>query len=245
MKRTIVVACAVLLALAASGFAVAKGVDDTKSARGLSGTFTVTTPSHVNTRTCTTSDGKTIVTTDGTYTGTATGDADLTGTATFQARSVINTTDGVGVVSGRLKIDVPGQDTVAHFDGVYSAGQVAGLAIGHAHSPHARLVANISAGFVAGTGFSSGKLGGGTAAGAAVELGPGSCRPVKTVQQRSEARGTIGAVSPSSITVANLMCVVPPNLQAKVATLSLNQRAEIHCAVIGGVNTLVRVEKKG
>jgi hypothetical protein len=246
MKRTLVVAGVTVVALATTGFAVAKGLDDNaKSARALAGTFTATTPSRVDTRTCTTTDGKTIVTTNGTYTGMATGDADLTGAAKLQARSVINTTDGIGVVSGVLRIDVAGGDTLAHFDGVYSAGQVAGLAIGHAHTPHARLVANLSAGFVAGTGFSGGKLGGGTGAGAAVELGPGNCRPAKTVEQRSEARGTVGPVSATSITVAGLTCAVPPSLQAKVATLTANERAEIHCMLVGGVNTLVRVERKG
>ena len=161
---------------------------------------------------------------------------------------MINTTDGIGVVVGTLKIDVSsGRDTVAHFDAVYSSasgGQIAGLAIGHAHD-NARLVANISAGFVAASGFSSGKLGGGTNGGLATELGPGNCRPVKTVQQKSEARGTISAVSSTSITVAGLTCVVPTSLQAKVATLTMNGRAEIHCALNGTVNTLVGVERKG
>jgi hypothetical protein len=246
MKRTLVVAGVTVVALAATGFAVAKGLDDNaKSARALSGTFTATTPSRVDTRTCTTTDGKTIVTTNGTYTGTASGDADFTGPAKLQARSVINTTDGIGVVSGVLRIDVSGGDTLAHFDSVYSGGQVAGLAEGHAHTPFARLVANLSAGFVAGTGFSNGKLGGGTAGGAAVEIGPGSCRPVKTVQQRSEAHGTIGAVSASSITVAGLTCTVPASLQAKVAGLATGQRVEIRCMLVNGVNTLVRVDRKG
>jgi hypothetical protein len=246
MKRTLVVACVTTVALATTGFAVAKGLDDNaKSARALSGTFTATTPSKVETRTCTTADGKTIVTTSGTYTGAAGGDADLTGAAKLQARSVINTTDGVGVVSGWLKIDVAGGDTFAHFDGVYSGGQVVGLAVGHAHTPHARLVANLSAGFVAGTGFSGGKIGAGAAGGAAVELGPGNCRAAKTVQQKSEARGVVGPVSATSITVAGLTCTVPASLQAKVATLTVGQRAEIHCTLIGGVNTLVSVERKG
>jgi hypothetical protein len=248
MKRTLVVAVAAVVALAATGFAVAKGLDDgnNKSARALSGTFTATTPSRVETRTCTTADGKTIVSTNGVYTGTASGDADLTGPAKLQARSVINTTDGIGVVTGVLKIDVAsGRDTLAHFDGVYSGGQVAGLAIGHAHDPFARLVANVSAGFVAATGFSNGKIGGGTAGGAATELGPGNCRPVKSLQQKSEARGTISAVSSTSITVAGLTCTVPTSLQAKVAGLAVNDRAEIHCTLVGGVNTLVKVEHKG
>ena len=76
MKRTVVVVAAAVMALAATGFAVAKGLDDgnNRSARALSGVFAATTPSRVETRTCTTADGKTIVSTNGTYTGAASGD---------------------------------------------------------------------------------------------------------------------------------------------------------------------------
>ena len=64
------------------------------------------------------------------------------------------------------------------------------------------------------------------------------------MEQRSEARGTVGPVSATSITVAGLTCAVPASLQAKVATLTANERAEIHCMLGGGVNTLVLVERK-
>jgi len=243
MKRTLILASATLVALVATGFAVGKGLDGTKSAKSVAGTFTATTASQVQTRTCTTSDGKTIASTEGVYTGTAAGDADFTGPATLRARSLINSTDGIGVVSGTLRIDVAsGGDTVAHFDTVYSAGQIAGLASGHAQDPHARLLANLSSAFSAAGGFSNGKLGG-TSGGAAVELGPGSCEPSHTLKEKSEARGTVTAVSSTSITVAGLTCLVPTSLQAKVAGL-MGARAEIHCMLIGGVNTLVRVEKK-
>jgi hypothetical protein len=245
MKRTIAFAAATAVALVAAGLAVAHGLDSGASVRALAGTFDAKTASRLDTRTCTTADGKTIVTTTGVYTGAAAGDADLAGNATLRARSVINTTDNVGVVSGSLRIDVAsGRDTVADFSAVYSGGSIAGLAVGRAHDPSARLVANISAGFGSTTGFSGGKIGGGTGAGAAVEVGPGRCQTVKTVPQKSEARGTITALPPGSITVAGLTCTVPPNLQDRVSKLAVNDRAEIHCELVNGTNTLTRVEGK-
>lgn len=243
MKRTLAVATSVAAALVTAGIAVAHGVDGGKSAKAVSGTFTATTASRVTTRTCTTTDSKTVVTTDGTYTGTASGDADLTGPVTLHARSTINSTDNVGVVSGTLRIDVPDRDTSAQFTAVYSGGQIGGLAVGHAHSPSAQLVANLSAGFSGTGGFTSGKLGG-AAGGAAVELAPAGCTSTKTVQERSEARGTVTAVSATSITVAGLTCAVPASLQAKVAKLTVNSRAEIHCQLVSGTNTLTSVEQR-
>jgi hypothetical protein len=247
MKRTLILASAALVALVATGFAVAHGIDGTKSAKSVAGTFTTGTPSQFKTRSCTTSDGKALVATEGVYTGTATGDADLTGPITLKARSLVNSTDNVGVVSGTLRIDVAsGGDTVAHFDTVYSAGQIAGIASGHAQDPHAKLLGNLSSAFNFSStgGFGSGKLGGGTSGGAAVELGPGKCEPTKAVKETSEARGNVTAVSSTSITVAGLTCAVPATLQSKVATLTTASRAEIHCSLVGGVNTLVKVEKK-
>jgi hypothetical protein len=246
MKRTLILASAGLVALVSTGLAVANGIDGVRSAKSVAGTFATGTPSQFRTRSCTTTDGKTLVATEGVYTGPATGDADLTGTATLRARSLINSTDGVGVVSGTVRIHVAsGGDTYAHFDTVYSAGQIAGLANGHAQDPHAKLLANISSAFnfTSTGGFTGGKLGGGTSGGAAVELGPGRCEPSQTGKETSEARGTVTAVSLTSITVAGLTCSVPANLQSQVAGL-LNARAEIRCSLIGGVNTLVKVEKK-
>jgi hypothetical protein len=244
MKRTLIGAAAAVAVLLTAAIAVAHGVDGGRSVKAVTGSFTATSASHVQQRSCTTSDNKTVVVTDGVYTGTASGDPDLTGPATLHARSVINSTDNVGVVSGVLRIDVAsGRDTQAQLDAVYSGGQLAGLAVGHAHDPAARLVANVSAGFSATGGFSNGKIGG-TSGGAAVELLPAGCNTTRTLPEKSEARGTISSVSSSSITVAGLTCVVPAGLQAKVATLAVNGRAEIHCRLLNGVNTLIRVEKK-
>src|SRR3954453_1414028 len=174
MKRTLAATVATAAALTATGLAVARNLDSNTNVRSVAGTFAATTASRVDTKTCTTTDGKTLVTTTGTYTGTSAGDADLTGNATVHARSTINTTDNVGVVSGSLRIDVAsGRDTQADFSAVYSGGSLAGLAVGRAHDPAARLVANLSAGFTAAGGFTGGKIGGGHPPGGARRPGPG------------------------------------------------------------------------
>jgi len=180
---------------ATTGIAVAHGIDGGKTVKAATGTFTATTVGNSQTRSCTTTDGKTITVTNATYTGTATGDADLTGAATLQVRSSINTTDGFGVLQGRLKIAASGGNTNAHFDGVYDHGAVAGLASGHAATPHVALLANISASFGATTGFTGGKIGGGTAGGSAVWIGPANCSsssPEGAVTARATEAGEAG-----------------------------------------------------
>jgi hypothetical protein len=242
MKRTLTLAALVVAALAAASVAVARGSDDTKNARAVTGTFAATTASHVTTRTCTTSDNKALVVTDGMYTGTASGDPDLTGNATLRAHSVINTTDGIGRVVGTLRIDVAGRDTHAQFDTVYNGGSIAGLAVGHAHDPAARLIANLSAGFSSSGGFTDGKLGG-SSGGAAVEMTPGTCRPMRTIKEHSAARGTVSANTGSSITVAGLTCSVPSALQTRVGRFPTGSRAEIRCALVSGTNTLASITR--
>jgi hypothetical protein len=244
--RRLSFAAVVLVALIASSYAVAHGIEGAKSAKAVAGTFNATASS-VSTRTCTTTDGKTIVVTDGRYTGAATGDPDLTGAITLRAKSTINTTDGVGVVNGRLRIDVASsRDTEAEFSTVYDHGNIAGLAAGRAHDPSAKLIANLSAGFVAATGFTGGKIGGSTAAGSAVELSSaGGCNPARQNAEKSEARGAIFALSTTSITVAGLTCAIPADKSADVnAKFKQGDTAEIHCAFANGQNTLTRIEKK-
>jgi hypothetical protein len=243
MRKLFIVGVGVL-ALATAGLAVARGIT-TKTASAVTGGFTATTAANVDTRTCTTTDGKTIADSKGTYTGTASGSADLSGPITLNVHSTINTTDGFGIVSGKLKIDVAsGHDTVAAFDTVYDHGNVAGLAEGRAQaSPAVALVGNLSAGYSAAGGFTGGKIGSGASGGSAIELGPGTCAPAKPAVERSDARGTVSDVSSTSITVAGLQCNVPAPLTAKVATIAKGDRAEIHCQVVNGANTLQSVAK--
>jgi len=244
MRKTIYAVVA-LIALAATSVAVAHGIEGAKSQRAVAATFSAT-GSNVSTRTCTTADSKTVTITDGKYTGTASGDPDLTGAITLRARSIITSPDDVGTVSGTLRIDVAsGKDSQGAFSAVYDHGAIAGLAVGKAHQPNARLIANLSAGFSAASGFTSGKLGGGTAGGSAVEVSAGSCRANRPVNEKSEAHGTISALSATSITVAGLTCAIPSDKTADVnARFHQGDVAEIHCSLVSNANTLTRIDGK-
>src|SRR3954468_9501480 len=90
--RKLTLAIVGLVALVATSVAVAHGIEGAKTAKAVAGTFSATAGS-VTTRSCTTSDNKTVVVSDGKYTGTAAGDADLAGAITLRVRSVVNTTD--------------------------------------------------------------------------------------------------------------------------------------------------------
>jgi hypothetical protein len=233
-----------LAALLVTSIAVAHGIDGAKSAKAVAATFGAAA-GKTESRSCTTTDGKSITITTGRYTGTASGDPDLTGAITLYARSVVNTTDGVGVVDGQLRIDVAnGRDTYAGYSAVYDHGNIAGLASGRAHDPHARLVANLSAAFDPATGFANGsKLGGGTSGGSAVELVPGKCNAAsKPKPEKSAARGTITALNASSITVAGLTCAIAQADSNDVnSKFKVNDRVEIRCSLQNNVNTLTHI----
>jgi hypothetical protein len=205
------------------------------------------TQTKTSTRTCTTSDNRTIVVTDGTYTGTAAGDATLAGALSIHARSVIDTTNKVGLVTGQFRIDTSGQPNArGAFQAVYSAGQIAGLATGRAGASHTALVANLSAAFDPSTGFADGsKLGGGTSGGNAVELTPKACKQSDKppTHERSSAHGAISALSAGSITVAGLTCDLPSgsDVSTKYHT---NDVVAIECELSNGHNTLTKIGSK-
>lgn len=241
MKKLALVAVSVA-ALAGAGVAVAHGTDNgAQSVSAIAGSFTATTVSGSQTHSCTTSAGKTIASTKATYAGTASGSPDLTGAATIAARSTIDTTDGLGVVNGTLKIG----KTETHFSAVYDHGALAGTASGHTATPHVQLLANVSATFSTTTGFTGGKIGG-TSGGSAVELGPGGCGNETTPHKTVKSDGAITAVTAGSITVGSLTCTVPTSLAVTVATsYPVGTRVEIKCSNVGGTKTLVSVQKKG
>jgi hypothetical protein len=167
-----------LLVLVTAGLAVAKGLEPTKSVTTVAGTFAAATVQPIGKATsCTTSDGKTLVTAKARYSGVAAGDGNLAGPITLEARIVANSTDSIGVVDGKLRIDVAsGGATVARFTGVWVGGKLVGFATGHMRDRHAKLFANFSSGFAPATGFTGGKIGA-TDGGSAVAVGPGKCAP--------------------------------------------------------------------
>jgi len=238
--RKLTLIAAALVSLVVTGYAVANGFEGGSNPSEVAGAFSATEKS-TSSKNCTTTDGRTIVVTAGTYSGTATGDPDLTGAITLRTRSVVDTTKGIGLVSGGLKIDVAsGADTRATFTAVYDHGQLAGLALGRAHSPGAALVANLSAGFDPASGFSNGKLGGGTSGGSAVELTPRACKSSDSTHERSAARGSISDISSSSITVAGLSCTIPQGSDVG-SKYAKGDVVEIRCTYSNGTNTLTDI----
>src|SRR5579871_2438531 len=147
--RKLILPAVLVAALVPASIAVADGGFGfgASNPTAVAATFSAT-QTKTSTRTCTTSDNRTIVVTDGTYTGTATGDATLAGALTIRARSIIDTTNKVGLVTGQFGIDTSGQPNArGAFQAVYSTGQIAGLAAGRAGASHTSLVANLSAAF--------------------------------------------------------------------------------------------------
>ncbi|HEY3921015.1 MAG TPA: hypothetical protein VGL76_02775 [Gaiellaceae bacterium] len=231
------------------GVAVAHDGHGGKTVAAASATFTATTAGNARTETCTGSDGNAYATTRGTWTGTSTGDSNspsLTGNATIDATAVVNTTTGYGTVSGRIRIDgTSGGHVSANFDAVDTNGVIAGLAEGHGSPQGGQLVANLSASFAptgTATGFTNGKLGGGTTGGNAAFVTSGGCQPQQPQKPDTiKADGIVSAVSATSITAANTTCAIPSNLTSTVAGLNLtvgSSTVDMKCVAANGTNTL-------
>ena len=238
--RKLLLATVGLIALIATGVAVAHGIEGARTPSAVSATFSAT-GSNVTTTTCTTAANKSITITKGTYTGTSTGDTSLTGNVTLRTKSVINTTDNVGVVSGQLKISPSsGNGTNAMFTTVYDNGSIAGVAAGGGHQ--SQFVGNVSATFAPATGFTNGKIGGGTTGGSAVQFGTDSCSSAQTTSEHSSARGTISALSTTSITVAGLTCAIPSDQSSDInSKYKTGDSVQIQCSYANGQSTLTSI----
>ena len=241
MRRLILIVAALGL-LAGAGVAVAHDGQG-KTVKNVSATITATTGGNVRTDTCTGSDGNAYATTRGEWTGTATGtDPSLTGTATIDARAVVNTTTGYGEVSGHIRIDSTSGHTSANFDSVDTNGNLAGLVEGHGSAQWSQLVGNISGAWSASGGFPSLQVGNHTSGGDAVLLTSGGCQAQEQPKPDTiEVHGVVTAVNSTQITAAGVTCNIPTNLTATVTGLNLTvntSRVDMRCVVASGTNTL-------
>ena len=130
MRRMILASVAGLL-LVVAGVAVANGFDS-KAVKQVSATFAATTASNLRTSSCTGADGS-YAKSAATYTGTAVStEPSLNRPARIEASSFVNTTTGVGTVSGAgPHRHGRRQHTSFGFQGVLTHGSVVGLAAGH------------------------------------------------------------------------------------------------------------------
>jgi hypothetical protein len=228
--RRLVPTVIVLGVVLPASLAIARGF--ATSVNAVSATFTATSVTAVQTRTCTNSDGSWIDVT-GRYSGTAaSAEPTLNGPVTLVVRAQINTTKNLGTIDGQFTVaPSSGKATSGQMTAVYAGGQIAGLVTGGAN-PALKLVANISASYSSSGGFTNGKLGG-TLGGAAVELAPGDCAAPSPAARppKAEAEGAISAISATSISVGGLTCSIPTSLAATVASVGATpgNQVEIRC----------------
>jgi hypothetical protein len=178
MKKTRWIALAALVALAATGIAVAakdKGISTA------SASFDTSKGAQTKTRTCTGADG-TYELTHGVYTGTGTGL--LAGNVQLRFNSIVNTTEHLGLFKGTLTAR-EGNDlkVKAKLTAVLDGSNVSGFLNGRAKDAKAALLANFSA--TLGSNSLDGQLGGGSASNTAVLYAGTGC--TKTTVQKAAA----------------------------------------------------------
>ena len=216
MRRTVTIALgtAAALATAAVAFAVVPAVVGVSEATA---TFSTTTIEKSKMRSCT-ADAKTWERTDGHYTGTVLStNAVLAGTLMIKARTIYNTTDTLGYVSGSFRIRDDDSRMKGTFSGTIKDGKLVGYLTGKSHGNHAKVLGNLSATFAGGaTNFADGKIGAGSSADVLAVIGGPVCKDSTSEESgtsgkdgktekagRVEVKGEITALgtSPATITV--------------------------------------------
>ena len=178
-KKRLAAAGALVAALAVSGVAAAG--HRSQATQQAAADFSAGSVTRSHTTTCTAADGAYQETT-ATYTGTASSsDARLNGTLEIRASSVVNTTTGVGWVEGSFRVRGSGAGANGTIHAAIAGGNAVGSVVGNGQRQAGKLVTSFAAGFTPGGGFSSGKLGSGTANGAGVLFTRGTCTKQKNL----------------------------------------------------------------
>ena len=184
MLKTRWIALAAVVALAATGIAVAA---KDKGISAASASFTTDAGPKTKTRTCTGADG-TYELKHGVYAGTGTGL--LAGNVQLRFNSIVNTTENLGLVKGTLTARDGNELKVnAHFTAVVDGSNVSGFLNGRAKDAKAALLANFSA--TLGSSSLNGQLGGGSASNTAILYAGTGCTKT-TVQNAATAAAQNG-----------------------------------------------------
>ena len=154
LTRWISLALAAVLALTVSGIAVAHKANKATKTEAAQASFTAA-PDAAKTKTtqCTGTDG-TYNVTNGTYTGTSTGDPRLSGDLTVKTKTFVNSTNGLGFTQGRVWVRDTGTHKVKATAGLSAVntqqGKLDGFLLGQARDTdqgRVNLAANFSAVF--------------------------------------------------------------------------------------------------
>lgn len=249
MRRPIVLAVAGIAALGSAGGALAHSVLGNGLKTGtVAATFSAAPASSVNTRSCTGGDG-TYVITRGDWNGAASSaNGRLSGGITIHGELGMNQTTGLGWLVGRVKIDGGSDgriDAGGNLRAVISGGKLTGFVDGHIRD--AGTVYGSVTATVANGGLTDGAIGGGTVNPMALVIDNGSCTNAPAQKPVVSAKGTITAISATSVTVQPAggpaqTCAVGSDLAAAVAKLRAGDTAAITCGLVDGSYRLLRIE---
>ena len=254
MRKTILIAlgAAVALVTAAAAFAAftASGVSATTAS------FSTTKVEHLRTASCTGADSKAWTVTSGHYTGTAdfaNPATDFDGPLVIDARTTYSTTDGLGWVEGSFKVRNEPSKLNGRFTATLKGTQLVGWVSATSRGGHARVLGNLSATFVPGTGFTAGAVGStSSTAVLAVLAGPVCPKPKPEPHKRPvHVEGTISAIGNG--TVGSMVTVSSKGPSTATCTLdasspsttgfAVGDRVEMGCSYIGTTWTLRELKK--
>lgn len=247
MKRTLIASLAGLTALGIAGTAVAHGFDSGRKTSTVAATFSAAPASSISTRSCVGADG-TYVITRGDWTGTATSaNGRLSGPILIRGELGVNQTSGLGWLVGRVRIDGGSDgrnDAAGDIRAAIAGGKLTGFVSGRLRDQG--YVYGSVAATVGTAGLTDGQIGGGTVNPVAIVIDQGSCQAVQAQKPVQEARGTVSAVSATSLTIArsssdSLTCVVGSDLAATVAKLKVGDQATAVCGLVDNAYRLLRI----
>lgn len=268
MSKTRSIVAGVLVA-AAVGAAGAAAAHRTQSSQQAAATFAAGTVANTQSRSCTSSDG-TYQETTATYTGTATStDARLNGALKIRAHSVVNTTTGLGWLTGSFRVDGSSGGAHGDVDAVVSSGNVSGTLVGQTGGPEGKLLATIASAFTQKDGFSSGSLGTGSVSAAGIVFQRGDCaktgKPVRSTyvaglhfakpqgtvpNGKADGSFTLDVSRDSSGAVSGATAVFYVNYRfdggpVTITGLTLNKASDGSVALDSGAGTIVDTDGSG
>lgn len=249
MRRLTLVVAAALDLVAASVAIGARARDRTTST--VTASFAATTVGARETTTCSNTDG-TYQLTNGTYTGTSTGDPLPAGPIRLTVHAAINTTKRLGTIDVSVVVDRAGSDTHTHLAAVYHDGNISGLLTGVALPPGQRLIGTFTAFYSPDGGFGVGGIRAGNVSPTALTFSRGECVGAKPATGELKLLGGNVAALTDGITVALLgggsfSCSLDDRSRAEISRqhIQVGDRVSAFCTFRAGTWSLLHVKKLG
>lgn len=257
MRKTLMLSIGAAVALTTAAVALAV-VYTASGVSAATATFSTDKVSPLRTSSCTGADGKAFTRTSGHYTGVANfltpadAVAGLSGTLAIDAKTTYSTTDGLGYVEGSFRVKNDPSRLSGRFTATLRGTQLVGFLNASSRGQHARVLGNLSATFVPGTGFTGGLIGStSSTAVLAVVAGPVCKHPKPAPTHPARVEGSISALGDgslgSTVTVTSkgpstATCTLDATSPATTG-FKVGDRVEMKCAYIGTTWTLRELKK--